>query len=30
MTLHFTPPPKVQHFPKPKRPVWQSKPKESR
>lgn len=30
MSRHFTPGKKVQHFPQPKRPVWQSKPKEKR
>ncbi|AIM40990.1 hypothetical protein PBI_SQUIRTY_43 [Mycobacterium phage Squirty] len=27
MTFHARPRPKVQHWPKPKRPVWVSKPK---
>lgn len=30
MTYHSSPRPKAQHFPKPKKPVWQSKPKEQR
>lgn len=27
MTYHARPMPRVQHFPRPKKPVWVSKPK---
>ena len=30
MTQHFTPPPKVQHWPKPKKPLFESKPRSAK
>ncbi len=30
MTFHSAPKPRIQHWPQPKKPLWQSKPKGER